>query len=101
MDSAQQKKIRDKVNYYVTNSGLVISNLDSNWLEFNYLPSGCDESSCTSVESKLVGIEVKLMIPIDIAVFNLPEFRHVVLRESLSNTIKNNNDTIETNTVCN
>ena len=100
MDSAQQNIIRDKVQYFITSSGMVVNNLNSNWLEFSYFPAGCNYSSCTSVESKLVGIEIKLLIPISIAIFTLPEFRHVVLRESLSSTIKNSDNTIDTNESC-
>ncbi len=100
MDSAQQNKIREKVKYYIVNSGMVVSNLDPNWLEFNYFPAGCTESTCTSVESKIVGVEIKLIIPIDITTINLPDFRHIVLRESLRSTIKNTNNTFETNSIC-
>lgn len=100
MDNGQQNKIRDMVKYYIASSGMVINNLDDNWLEFIYYPPGCDISSCTSVESKLSEVQIKLLIPINAAMFTLPEFRHVVLRESLSNTIKYANNTIDNNEVC-
>jgi hypothetical protein len=52
------------------------------------------------VSAKTSGLKVNLTIPFKNLQFTLPEFRTLVLRESMANVIQYNGK-IETNAICN
>jgi hypothetical protein len=93
----QQNIIREKVKIFVQSSGQITLGPGGDWLQFTYLPAGCDAcesgSNCTSgllcrqVEAKLSGLSFELMIPITALSISLPEHRVRVVRESMRNAI--------------
>ena len=97
--AAQQSIIRDKVKSYISSGGSIIVPAGTGWMNFNYYPSGC--SSCESVEVKLSNLKINLLVPFYNLQWALPEFKTVVLRESMSNTITYSNGASEANSMCN
>lgn len=96
---AQQTIMRNKVKHFITSGGNVTVPNGDGWMAFNYYPAGC--STCESVEIKLSNLKIDLLVPFYNLKFNLPEFRIIVLRESMSNTITYTGGATENNSMCN
>ena len=92
MSSAQEEVIRDKTLYLVKSSGLFKLDGNSSWLQFNYYPLGCDSNSCQQVEARISGLQAKLSIPGPEIITTLPDFRQLVMRETMKNSIQNENN---------
>ena len=97
--SNQRSAITKQVHYYVDVAGNIDTSSNPNWLVFNYEPTGCFDN-CTMVSAKTSGLKVSLTIPFKNLQFTLPEFRTLVLRESMANVIQYNGN-VETNAICN
>ena len=96
---SQQNIIRQKVQEYITSAGNITLPSGTGWLTFSYYPSGC--ISCESVEVKLNNLKIDLLIPFSNLQLTLPEFKTLVLRESMSNTITYSDGATEGNPLCN
>lgn len=92
MSSAQEAVIRDKTLYLVKSSGLFNLNGNSSWLLFTYYPLGCNSNTCQEVEVSTSGLQAKLNIPGPSLVTTLPDFRYRVTRETMKNTVQNDNN---------
>ena len=97
--STQQSIIRNKVKSYISSVGAISVPSGIGWMAFSYYPSGC--TTCESVEVKLSNLKIDLQIPFYNLQFNLPEFKTMVLRESMSNTVTYTNGSSENNSICN
>jgi hypothetical protein len=97
--SAQQSIIRNKVKSYISAGGSITVPAGTDWMNFSYYPIGC--STCESVEVKLSNLKINLLVPFYNLEWALPDFKTVVLRESMSNTITYSSGTSEANSICN
>ena len=97
--ASQQTIIRNKVKSYITTGGNITVPSGDGWMAFNYYPAGC--ITCESVEIKLSNLKIDLLVPFYNLQFNLPEFKVMVLRESMSNTITYSGGATESNSICN
>ena len=92
MSGAQEEVIRNKTLYLVKSSGLFNLNGNSGWLLFTYYPLGCTSNTCQEVEVRTSGLQAKLNIPGPSLITTIPDFRLRVTRETMSNTIQNDNN---------
>jgi len=91
----QEARIRDEVAKFVTASGQADIASRTDWLTFQYLPSGCTNRTCTQVEVALNAIPIRLLVPAPELAVDLPAFRTRQPRETMSNSMG-----IEANDVC-
>lgn len=96
--STQRITITNQVKYYIDIAGNIDTTGNPNWLVFSYEPAGCFDN-CNLVSAKTSGLKVNLTIPFKNLQFTLPDFRTLVLRESMSNVIQYNG-AVETNASC-
>lgn len=85
--SAQQARIRAKVQYFIEASGQIRVGSRSDWLVLAYTPAYCTPSNCTLVEARLSGLQAQLMIPGSPIRLSLPDWRSAQVREAMSNIV--------------
>lgn len=93
--TAQQARVRAKVQYFLEASGQIRVGQRSDWLVLNYLPAGCSASNCTLVEARLSGLQAALMIPVWSVSLPLPAYRSAQVREAMRNVVAG-----DANTAC-
>lgn len=94
-DTAQQARVRAKVQYFLEASGQIRVGQRSDWLLLSYSPVGCSASNCTLVEARLAGLQAPLMIPLWSFSVPLPAYRSAQVREAMRNVVAG-----DTNTAC-
>ncbi len=93
--TAQQARIRARVQYFIEASGQLRVGQRSDWLVLSYSPASCTASNCTLVQARLSGLEVPLMIPVWSLRLPLPAWQSTQVREAMSNTVAG-----ESNSAC-
>ncbi len=85
--TAQQARIRARVQYFVEASGQIQVGQRTDWLVISYQPGGCSASTCTLVEAKLAGLQAPLMIPLWSVSLPLPSYRSAQVREAMRRVV--------------
>lgn len=84
--AAQQEIIRNKTAYLITAAGSLSQN-NSDWLQFEYFPSGCGQADCKFVKTTVQNVQMTMFIPIYGSTITLPSVTYTTVRELLNNQL--------------
>jgi hypothetical protein len=100
---SQQALIMGRLRYLIMATGQVDVGDRLDWLQFDYLPTGCSDASCQHVQVRLNDVRLSLMLsgfPGFPAEVPLPPNQITVMRETMRNYVATSTSSSNLNSVC-